>query len=59
MGEDRQGRQDAHTGVTGNSRAAYEADVRNAIRYERILAARALIPCALVAVVIEIYLYFH
>jgi hypothetical protein len=39
--------------------AAYDADIRNAIRYERIVAAKALIPLALVALLIAVYLIYH
>ena len=40
-------------------RAGYEAEVRVAVRYERGLAVKALLPLALVGVVIEGYRILH
>jgi hypothetical protein len=37
----------------------YDAKIRNAIRYERIVAVKALIPLALVAALIAVYLVYH
>ena len=37
----------------------YDAKIRNAIRYERIVAVKALIPLALVAAIIAVYLVYH
>ena len=39
--------------------SAYDAGIRNAIRSERIVAFRALIPLALVAALIVVYLVYH
>jgi hypothetical protein len=39
--------------------AKYDAEIRNAIRYERMVAARALPPLALVAAIIVVYLVYH
>lgn len=59
MGENRQGRQHERSAVSHPDSAAYDADIRNAIRYERIVAAKALIPLALVALLIAVYLIYH
>ncbi|HXP18906.1 MAG TPA: hypothetical protein VN840_04575 [Streptosporangiaceae bacterium] len=41
------------------SEREYDAGIRNARRFERIMAAKSLISFALIALVIEIYLYYH
>ena len=56
MGEDRQGRQDRRAGLTGYDD---QAEIRNAVRSERALAAKALIPLALVGLVIVIFRAIH
>jgi len=38
---------------------AYDADIRNAFPYERLLAVKALIPLAMVTVVVVAYLHYH
>jgi hypothetical protein len=46
--------------MTGqNSSYDYAAEIRNASRYERALAVKALIPLALVGLVIEVYRIVH
>lgn len=39
--------------------AAYLAAIREAIRYERLLAVKAIVPFAVVALVIVAYLFFR
>jgi hypothetical protein len=39
--------------------AAYLAAIREAVRYERMLAVKAIVPFAVVALVITAYLFFR
>jgi hypothetical protein len=59
VGEDRQGRRHARPRLTSDGQEGYEAEIRNARRFERLLAARSLVPIALVALIIAIYLHYH
>jgi len=43
----------------GGSSAHYAGEIRNAIRYERALAIKAVIPLGLVGLVIEVYRILH
>jgi hypothetical protein len=45
--------------MTGGGSYDYAAEIRNAIRYERALAVKAVIPLALVGLVIEVYRIVH
>lgn len=56
MGEDRQSRQDRRAGLTGYDD---QAEIRNAVSYERVLAAKALIPLLMVGLVIVIFRAIH
>jgi hypothetical protein len=58
MGQDREDGKDEHSGLTEED-PAYRAAIRNAVRYERLLAVKALIPFACVALVILTYLYLQ
>jgi hypothetical protein len=58
MGQDREDGKDEHSGLTAEN-SAYRAAIRNAVRYERRLAVKALIPFTCVALVILAYLYFQ
>ncbi len=60
MGQDDEDRQDRRAVMTGDgSSYDYAAEIRNAVRYERALAVKALLPLALVGVVIEVYRIVH
>jgi hypothetical protein len=69
MGEDRQGRQYQNSGLTGvglgasapprPDPAGYDSEIRNAVRFERMLAVKSLLSGTLVAIVIGVYLYYH
>lgn len=59
MGEDRQGRENEHSSVSRDESPSYDADIRNAIRFERVLAVKSLVPFGLVALVIAAYLTSH
>ena len=60
MGQDDEDRQDRRAVLTGGgSSYDYAAEIRNAIRYERALAVKAVIPLALVGLVVEVYRIVH
>jgi len=59
VGEDREDRECQRSDVSYTHYPAYDADIRNAIRYERLLAVKALIPLAMVTVVVVAYLHYH
>jgi hypothetical protein len=43
----------------GGSSADYASEIRNAIRYERALAVKAVIPLVLVGLIIGVYRLLH
>ena len=61
MGQDDEDRPDGRAFVTGHGRSSYDyaAEIRNAIRCERSVAIRAILPLALVGLVIEVYHIVH
>ena len=61
MGQDDEDGEDGRAVVTGRdgSSADYAAEIRNAIRYERALAVKAVLPLVLVGLVIEVYRILH
>jgi hypothetical protein len=60
MGQDNEDRQDRRAVMTGDgSSYDYAAEIRNAIRYERALAVKAIIPLAVVGLVIAVYESVH
>ncbi len=60
MGQDDEDRQDRRAVMTGDgSSYDYAAEIRNAIRYERALAVKAVIPLAMVGLVIAVYQTVH
>lgn len=58
MGQDAEDREDRGAVMLGD-RAEYEAEVRVAVRYERGLAVKGLLPLVLVGLVIEVYRIVH
>jgi len=60
MGQDNEDRQDRRAVMTGDgSSYDYAAEIRNAVRYERALAVKAIIPLAVVGLVIAVYQTVH
>ena len=61
MGKDREDRQDRRAVTAGPPGSAYDydAEIADAVRYERALAAKAAIPLSLVGLVILAYLVVH
>jgi hypothetical protein len=61
MGQDDEDGEDRRAVMTaqGGSSADYAAEIRNAIRYERALAVKAVIPLALVGLIIGVYRILH
>ncbi len=60
MGQDGEDREDGRAVLTDRSGSSgYAAEIRNATRYERALAIKAVVPLALVGVVIEVYRIAH
>jgi hypothetical protein len=59
MGQDRQDWQDRRARLTEQAEQADQSAIRNATRYERALAAKAIIPLALVGLVIVVYRAVH
>ena len=61
MGQDDEDGEDRRAVMTGQSwsSADYAAEIRNAVRYERALAVKAVIPLVLVGLVIEVYRIVH
>ncbi len=61
MGEDREDRQDRRAVTAGPPGSAYDydAEIADAVRYERMLAVKALIPISLVGLVVLAYRIVH